>query len=47
MVIFINVICTTFPCVGFVGLKREIVHFPYQLPTWVFAKFPYDSRSRT
>ena len=36
----INVICTTFPCVGFVGLKWEIVYFPYKLPFMVFAKFP-------
>ena len=34
----INVICTTFPCVGFVGLKWEIVYFLYQLPFMGFCK---------
>ena len=27
----INVICTTFPSVGFVSLKLEIVYFPVHL----------------
>ena len=34
----INVICTTFPCVGFVSLKWEIVYFPYKLPFMGFCK---------
>ena len=34
----INVICTTFPCVGFVSLKWEIVYAPYKLPFMGFCK---------
>ena len=34
----INVISTTFPCVGFMGLKWEIVYFPYKLPFMGFCK---------
>ena len=33
-----NEICTTLPCVGFVGWKWEISHINFHL--WVFAKFP-------
>ena len=34
----INLICTTFTCMGFVGLKLEIVYFPYQVPFMGFCK---------
>ena len=36
----INVMCTTFPNVGFMVLKWEIVYFPYQLPLDYGKNFP-------